>query len=373
MHLKKYLSIFLIAFAFAVAGCSSSDSSGGISDNDQAPDTDGDGIINDNDLDIDGDGILNKDDTDIDGDGTPNAGDENPNGGPGVTPPNPDAPCTSADIIVPSNEKLTGQTDVWVKWDLLPDGCGLTEERNVRARVTATNDYAEPATTESQNKPIGSGKAKIDIPNNCDWKDGTRNVTYDFKAIGTALGDPQVDAPGKYTQTVNHPVGQGTCENVEKDPVVPLNRISHHSSAQCDVDPSTGELDCYVSDEFGQGGSPTIYFYVWTRITKGLSFESYVTAPRWDIYTDGGDGKSYMSIALVRCDGSCSFKRVAYKGTGQAEWDALVEENDGWDVQATWSEVDGLTGWINRPAPGNFILKIDSNDTEIRNYYVPAP
>jgi hypothetical protein len=87
MHLKKYLSVFLIAFAFAVAGCSSSDSSGGISDNDQAPDTDGDGIINDNDLDIDGDGILNKDDTDIDGDGTPNAGDENPNGGPGVTPP----------------------------------------------------------------------------------------------------------------------------------------------------------------------------------------------------------------------------------------------------------------------------------------------
>ena len=80
-----------------------------------------------------------------------------------------------------------------------------------------------------------------------------------------------------------------------------------------------------------------------------------------------------MSIALHErdCEEGC-FKRVAYYGGGQAEWDALIEQNRGWDVQATWSETGG-TGWINRPAPGNFILKIDSSATEIRNYYVPAP
>jgi hypothetical protein len=289
-----------------------------------------------------------------------------------VTPPNPDVPCTSADIIVPSNEKLTGQTEVWVKWDLLPDGCGLTDERNVRARVTATNDYAEPATTESQNKPIGSGKAKIDIPNNCDWKDGTRNVTYDFKAIGTALGDPQVDAPGKYTQTVNHPVGQGTCGNVEKDPVVPLNRISHQRFASsCDADPSTGVVNCGSDGASGNGGGPNIYFYVWTRITNSIPFEFYVEPPTWDITADRGKGESYMSIALVQCGDGCNFERVSYFGRGQAEWDALIEKWDGWDVQATW--VEGPEGWINRPAPGNFILKIDSGFATIRNYYVPTP
>ncbi len=78
-----------------------------------------------------------------------------------------------------------------------------------------------------------------------------------------------------------------------------------------------------------------------------------------------------MSIALSKCDESCDFKRVSYDGTGQATWNKLIEENAGWNVQAIWS--DTPAGWINRPAPGNFILKIDSGYTTIRNYYVPAP
>ena len=68
MHVRKYLSIFLIGLVFAIAGCSSSTDSG-IGDLEKSLDTDGDGIVNEHDGDIDGDGIPNENDDDIDGDG----------------------------------------------------------------------------------------------------------------------------------------------------------------------------------------------------------------------------------------------------------------------------------------------------------------
>jgi hypothetical protein len=77
MHIRKYLSIFLlIGFAFVVAGCSSGSSSGV----DDETDTDLDGITDNNDLDIDGDGINNNLDPDIDGDGIPNEQDPDMDG-----------------------------------------------------------------------------------------------------------------------------------------------------------------------------------------------------------------------------------------------------------------------------------------------------
>ena len=96
MHIRKYLSIFLIGFVFVIAGCSP-DSTSGISEEDKLPDTDNDGIVNNHDGDIDGDGKPNQDDDDIDGDGVTNdqdgdddgdgiadSGDSTPEGPPSV-------------------------------------------------------------------------------------------------------------------------------------------------------------------------------------------------------------------------------------------------------------------------------------------------
>ncbi len=89
MHIRKYLSIFLIGFVFAIAGCNSGSSSGvddetdtdldGITDNNDL-DIDGDGINNNLDDDIDGDGILNPEDPDMDGDGVKDEDDKTPGG-----------------------------------------------------------------------------------------------------------------------------------------------------------------------------------------------------------------------------------------------------------------------------------------------------
>ena len=78
MHIRKYLSIFLIGFVFVIAGCSGSSNSG--VNKDPIEDIDGDGIADIVDPDIDGDGIPNKDDPDIDGDGEPNGVDPDADG-----------------------------------------------------------------------------------------------------------------------------------------------------------------------------------------------------------------------------------------------------------------------------------------------------
>ena len=273
MHVRKYLSIFLIGLVFAIAGCSSSTDSG-IGDLEKSLDTDGDGIANEhdgdidgdgkpneNDDDIDGDGILNKDDTDDDGDGTDDANDKTAEG-PGdnskskkncednggtwddvsnqcalrVANPEIEAciisgglwefsqcteqeaanPCTSAKIIVPNEELPTG-TKTKVKWKLQPEGCELTEERNKKIQVTAFNQYAKPDTETTGTPHVGKGHGQIHIPNNCNWdRTTTKKITYDFSALGTALGDPQANTSA-YKQDVTHPVGQG--ENCDTPPI----------------------------------------------------------------------------------------------------------------------------------------------------------
>ena len=65
MHIRKYLSIFLIGSVFVIAGCSGSSNSG---------------VNKDPIEDIDGDGIADIVDPDIDGDGTADAEDDTPGG-----------------------------------------------------------------------------------------------------------------------------------------------------------------------------------------------------------------------------------------------------------------------------------------------------
>jgi len=203
-------------------GCSG-DSNSGV--NKAAIDIDGDGIIDDYDLDIDGDGILNKDDTDIDGDGILNEQDlDDDNDGvedsiDATPPPNPDVPCTSADIQWPAASSDTG-TEVTITWTLLPEGCGLTDERNITVKVTAHNSGAVPKKDTSNPKKVGSGMAKITLPHICDWDpdptmgtniDSSVAIHYDFSELGEALGDPAAGT-GYYQPKVNHPVGSGGAE-----------------------------------------------------------------------------------------------------------------------------------------------------------------
>ena len=389
MHLKKYLSIFLIGFAFAVAGCSSSDSSGGISDNDQAPDTDGDGIINDNDLDIDGDGILNKDDTDIDGDGTPNAGDENPNGGPNVTPPTdtdgdgiPDVPCMSADIQWPKAELDTG-TRVKIRWTLLPEGCGLTDERNIEVQATAHNSGADPKKQNSNKRRVGQNKTAITIPHNCDWDpdptmgtniDSSVAIQYDFSALGEALGDSKAGT-AYYTEKVNHQVGVDTdnCVVTDTNPVVPLDQISHHENLFCKTE-KTRVVSCESESDGAVGvGGPPQYYAVFTKVYSNTTIGNY-DQPKWSV-TGGSFMNIYLRCAeppLVRVtleNGKISTD-VPWDEEPYTSWDEFKDDYSGCAVRDNYRETAfTLRGWVNLPEEGsNFILRIKSEDTTISNY-----
>jgi hypothetical protein len=229
MHIRKFLSIFLIGLVFAIAGCNSNSTSG-ISDAERGSDIDGDGIgdehdgdidgddiPNGNDDDIDGDGILNKDDTDDDGDGTPDATDPTPEG-PGDNSPSKkncedngstwddvsnqcapivgdsridvcinsggiwefsqcteeDArevanPCTSAKIFPANDDYHTGDKNARIKWELQPDRCELSSGQNATIQVTAYHRGAEPTTRYSGNVEVGQEYAGINIPHNCKW------------------------------------------------------------------------------------------------------------------------------------------------------------------------------------------------------------
>ena len=199
MHVRKYLSIFLIGLVFAIAGCSS-DSTSGISEEDKLPDTDNDGIVDKNDPDIDGDNILNKDDTDDDGDGTPDATDPTPNG-PGGEAPTPDLTCTSAKIS-PPKDATTGRLTT-VSWKLLPEGCEASATVNRTVVVTASS---EGETTESQSASVGKLTTNIILPHACGWS-GTQTITYDFSEIGNALGDTSGNYTAEREATVGNVVG----------------------------------------------------------------------------------------------------------------------------------------------------------------------
>ena len=204
MHIRKYLSIFLIGLVFAIAGCSS-DSTSGISEEDKLPDTDNDGIVDKNDPDIDGDNILNKDDTDDDGDGTPDADDSTPNG-PGGEAPTPGRTCTAAKMYAPK-DGITGVLNT-ASWALGPTGCELGA--NPKVVVTASHGGV---TTESDPASLGKLTTNIKLPHDCGWR-GTVPITYDFSEIGTALGD----TTGTYTTDRRAIVNKRSDQRCEADP-----------------------------------------------------------------------------------------------------------------------------------------------------------
>ena len=333
---------------------------------------------------MDGDGILNKDDTDIDGDGTPNAGDENPNGGPNVTPPTdtdgdgiPDVPCMSADIQWPKAELDTG-TRVKIRWTLLPEDCGLTEERNIEVQATAHNSGADPKKQNSNKRRVGQNKTAITIPHNCDcdWDpdptmgtniDSSVAIQYDFSALGEALGDSKAGT-AYYTEKVNHQVGvdADNCDVTDINPVVPLDRISHHKNSSCETDQTTRAAVCTSGPlVIGIGAEKDVYYSVFTKVQPRTELQFY-TQPKWSV--TGGD--SYMNI-YVRCGGETN-ERIIYRGD-PTKWKNLQSEYGSCVVRANFPEINA--GWVNNPgvAGSNFILRILSKNTTISKYDVPTP
>ncbi|MAB85722.1 MAG: hypothetical protein CML51_00180 [Rhodobacteraceae bacterium] len=204
MHLKKYLSLFLISFAFAITGCSSGSSSGGL-DRDPIEDIDGDGIADIVDPDIDGDGIPNEQDPDDDNDGVEDSIDPTPPVKPGTNT------CVAATILPPNNETSPGE-DGELSWELLPQGCVLPATRanagtgvTVRAAPQRTTGDPTSATANAGNcaaKPNGNVQCftKIKVPEGCGEQFA---VVYDISEVGDVLGDTDL-SKGAYKQTIWH-------------------------------------------------------------------------------------------------------------------------------------------------------------------------
>jgi hypothetical protein len=353
MHIRKFLSIFLIGLVFAIAGCSS-DSTSGISDEDRLPDTDNDGIVDKNDPDIDGDGIVNKDDTDDDGDGTPDATDPTPNGDGGEAP-TPDLACTSATVKAAGNGR-TGQLNT-VSWALLPDGCGLST--NPRVVVTANGDGAS---SQSDKAKLGKLTTNITLPNDCEWS-GTQTITYDFSEIATALGDTSDD----YFPTADATVGR--CEFK----AIANRNIARAKNSSCSPT-LTGSVQCTASD-LATDCSGNTCFQLWANNQSTVLPLSKFKKPYWEV-TGGGSLKMTLYLtkdelcegAVLEAGGGATPGGLYYYYTlNDKHWDNLAAA--GCTVRITLMDNLGTEGnytgapspsWIHRPRPGNFILDIPS-------------
>ncbi len=203
MHIRKYLSIFLIGFVFVIAGCSSGSSSSGL-DRDPIEDIDGDGIADIVDPDMDGDGIPNAEDPDDDNDGVEDSVDPTP-------PPTPSTKTCVAASILPPNEEITPGDNGELGWTFLPEGCVLPATRaNAGAGVTVRAVPQRTGTATSATVNAGNclangrhGKVQcfteIKVPDSC----GKFGVVYDISEVGIVLGDTNL-SKGAYQQTVWH-------------------------------------------------------------------------------------------------------------------------------------------------------------------------
>ncbi len=397
MHIRKYLSIFLIGLVFAIAGCSS-DSSSGISDEDRLPDTDNDGIVdkhdgdidgdgkpNQNDDDIDGDGVTNDKDGDDDGDGIADGGDSTPEGPPSVdgdsdgdgTPdkndptPGGDAgvACTSAEIIAPNDERFTGKY-AEVSWTLLPAGCGA--QSGVTGKATAEADgEIKSQNTYTESLPVNPGATHvlIRIPHKCSW-DGTQEVTYSISQIGTALGDPSADTSHKYKQTIKHPVSPSHL--CKKDPVIADSNIGRLRGVECEKG-LNGAMTC------GEGDVKGSRWQLWATNQPGPLVElSKFEKPTWSVPGFTGNMSIYLAkgadckAAVTAAGGGSTTGGLYYyyTGPGDANWEKLADA--GCKVRITLeecleaNECGGTNSkYMNSAKPGNFILNLNETKDSI--------
>jgi len=384
MHVRKFLSIFLIGLVFAIAGCSGSSSSGGSSDNEQLPDSDGDGIVDPHDNDMDGDGIDNEDDTDDDGDGIPDATDPTPNGDGGEAP-TPGLVCTEAKIIAPNRDRPTGKY-ADVSWDLLPAGCGV--QGGATGMATAT---AEEVIKVSLPVSPGAGHVLVQIPHKCSWTELHQKVTYSISQIGTALGDPSADTDPdhNYKQTIEHPVS-----SCLKDPAIAYSNIVRIEESECSQpDPASREVVC----ETPYKGKFSFWAYKKMsgipRPLKTYKKPSWDSTPRgiMSVWLDSRASDSCVAALLAEdwstdptagdvycpdktsdfCDHPYKKARINYKGSAShLVWDRLAAADC--KVATSFEGCPAASGFINCPtlsSSGNFIVETSGAKAfEIRSY-----
>ena len=496
MHVKKYLSIFLIGLAFAITGCSSGSSSGGL-DRDPIEDIDGDGIADIVDPDMDGDGILNEQDPDDDNDGVEDSIDPTPppglstktcvaatilppndetfpgedgelswellpqgcvlpatraNAGTGVTVraapqrttgdptsatanagncaaqgrngnvqcftkikvpegcgqfavvydisevgdvlgdtdlskgayqqkvfhkgnacetgPEPDVACTSAIIQWPE-EKLETGTKVKIRWTLLPEGCGLTDEKDIEVQATAHNSGADPKQRKSNKRRVGQFKTAIRIPHNCKWDpdpskgtniDSSVAIQYDFSALGKVLGDPAADTD-TYTKKVNHQVGSGDeiCEGNAVDPVVDFEFI---------VGPADEALTVNADGSVTGPGNAAVYAMANGGLVRDLKEPTWSSTPAgyMNIYITG------VKTSIVIEGGSYYIRNIKgpIDGASYQTWEQLQTSEWGEEsVRTDYQEVDGPGGVLDPiKKGGNFVLRLTGATFTLNQYSV---
>ena len=286
MQLKKYLSIFLIGIAFAVAGCSG-DSNSGVN-KEPIDDIDGDGIADIVDPDIDGDGIPNEQDPDDDNDGVEDSIDPTPPVKPGTKT------CTAAEILPPEGGPGKHQLgDIGeLGWKLLPEGCVLPLARNAGqgVPVSATKDddgKVSPATAKAGNcdgrtpEQVQCG-VDIEIPKGC-GPEGEADVTFDITEIGVALGDTTL-SKGVYKQTNGYEMPE--CPGA----VVNVSNLRSRTEPYPKLE-STVNTDGTVTASSSEGGAGL--YKPASEITS--VFIAELSEPKWsatpkghmDIYTTG--------------------------------------------------------------------------------------
>ncbi|MEK9655528.1 MAG: BspA family leucine-rich repeat surface protein, partial [Halieaceae bacterium] len=311
MTLLKRLGLILPAWLFAatllIAGCTGGSNSG-VSGGD-----------------LDKDGIVDQHDLDIDGDGIPNESDPAP-GSNGVMPPNPKVACSAARIIVP-NDELRAGTLTTLKWELLPEGCGVSSDTPLATEYAHVVNRGGLEDTKS--KPVSPGAlgAEIRIPAACGGEGEKIAVTYDIMEVGVALGDAKL-SKGAYTQTVDHPVppcgstGAGL-PDIDDIPMCPD-----------DVTPINDAKDnctCPEGEEYnGETNSCEASRCSFDYGSLGTALNDYIAGGGYGKYKDGS---AYAHCGLI---GTWDVSAVKNMGGLFKRKETFNEDISGWDVSNVW-------------------------------------
>ena len=368
MHLKKYLSIFLIGIAFAVAGCSG-DSNSGVN-KEPIDDIDGDGIADIVDPDMDGDGIPNEQDPDDDNDGVEDSIDPTPPVKPGTKT------CTAAQILPPEGGPGKHQLgDIGeLGWKLLPEGCVLPLARNAGqgVPVSATKDddgKVSPATAIKGNcigrtpEQVQCG-VDIQIPQGCGKQKAMADVTFDITEIGLALGDTTL-SKGVYKQTNGYEMPKcdgGGGEETEESNFTVGNGTGNAVGSSC-FSASGGGLRCEAGTR-DCGTTPLTWFYVSTGDGAGKKV-CELSAPSWTMDSDG-----FMNVALEgseTCTDKWNIIQPGSKNIGTT-WEWLQENCSDATVKTILD-----TGFCNAVPRAAFVLKIEEENPTIRSFSAGEP
>jgi len=282
-----------------------------------------------------------------------------------VTPPNPDVSCTSADIQWPKAELDTG-TRVKIRWTLLPEGCGLTDERNIEVQATAHNSGADPKKQNSNKRRVGQDKTAITIPHNCDWDpdptmgtniDSSVAIQYDFSALGEALGDSKAGT-AYYTEKVNHQVGvdADNCDVTDTNPVVPYSQI---------VGPADEDLTTNADGSVTGSSMASVYTMAKSQKVSELSepkWSTELSIAYMNIYIttviDGARVNKRINIDPVATDAPYNVGTNGADGKYDSWAELQASEYRDYSVRTNYTErnKDGITEVI--PLGSNFILRL---------------